>query len=103
MTIKAPFQGNRGENQIVSANSSSATASISSSNKSVRLVNSGATNIVHVRIHPASDTTAATTADVPVLPNSSIILSKGEGDNKASYISAAGTTLHIQAGEGGTN
>jgi len=98
MAIKAPFQGNRGENQVVTPNGTSASVPIAASNKSVRLVNVGA-NIVHVRIGPGAQT--ATTADTPVRANSEIIVSKGDGDNVAAYISASGTTLHIQAGEGG--
>lgn len=43
----------------------------------------------------------ATTADTPVLPNSSVVLGKAQDEDTVAYISAAGTTLNIQSGEGG--
>jgi hypothetical protein len=61
-------------------------------------VNSGA-NICHVRIGIGTQT--ATTADTPIRAGSEIIVSKGEGEGNVAHISAAGTTLHIQPGEGG--
>lgn len=98
MTVKAPFQGNRGGNRIVSVVAVSSSASIASSNKSVRIVNTGA-SIAHVRIGPGAQT--ASNADTPIRAGTEIILSKGDGDNVIAYISSAGTTLHIQPGEGG--
>jgi len=66
--------------------------------KSVRLVNSG-TGICHVRIGTGSQ--IATTADLPVRASSDVIVSKADGEDTVAYISSAGTTLHIQPGEGG--
>jgi len=98
MTIKSPFMPTRGANQVVTPAATSASVSVNPSAKSVRFVNSG-TNICYVRMGQSPQT--ATTADTPVLPNSAIILQKQMDDNTVAYISAAGTTLNIQTGEGG--
>jgi hypothetical protein len=93
-----PFTPQRGTNQVVSPAAASASVTIDARAKSVRLVNSGA-NICYVRI--GTDTQTATTADLPVRTAESIVVSKGDGENTIAYISAAGTTLNIQTGEGG--
>jgi hypothetical protein len=98
MTIRAPFYPARGGNQVVTPAATSAEVTIDPKAKSVRLVNSGG-NICHVRVGIGPQT--ATTADTPLRSNSEIILSKGEGEGNVAHISAAGTTLHIQPGEGG--
>lgn len=99
MTIRAPFQPKRGANQVLTPTSSSDSVAIDPVAKSVRLVNSGATNICHVRIGQGKQ--IATTADMPILPGESIIVSKGDGDDNIGHISDSGTTLHVQTGEGG--
>lgn len=98
MTIHAPFNPARGQNQVVSPAAGSANVTIGKGNKSIRFVNSGA-NICYVRIGTGAQT--ATTSDTPILPNSSVILSKWQDDDNVGYISAAGTTLNLQPGEGG--
>ena len=98
MTIRAPFQAQRGANQVVTPAAASASATIAIGPKSVRLVNSGA-NICHVRIGQGSQT--ATTADMPIRAGSEIIVQRQEDEVTVAYISASGTTLHIQTGEGG--
>ena len=100
MTIKSPFMPTRGANQVVTPAAASASVTVNSQAKSVRLVNSG-TNICYVRIGQGAQT--ATTADTPVLPNSALMLQKQMDDTTIAYISAAGTTLNIQTGEGGFN
>lgn len=99
MTIRAPFQPRRGTNQVLTPAAASASTPIDPEAKSVRLVNSGTTNICHVRIGEGAQT--ATVADLPVLPGESIIVQKGEGEDTLAHISASGTTLHVQTGEGG--
>ncbi len=100
MTVRAPFQGINGANQVVTAAVASASVTVSPTSKSVRLVNAGVTNPCHVRIGKGSQT--ATIADLVVLPNSSIVVQKADGDNTVAYIRNTGdTTLHIQPGEGG--
>lgn len=98
MTIRAPFQPRRGVNLVATPAAASASVSLDSQAKSVRLVNAGL-NICHVRIGSGAQT--ATTADMPVRPNSEIVVQKGDGDDTLAHISALGTTLHIQTGEGG--
>lgn len=101
MTIRAPFEPRRGTNQVVTPAAASASVPIDPVAKSVRFVNSGAA-ICHVRIG-ATKTVAepATTADMPILAGGSIVVQKGDGENLVAFISATGTTLHIQTGEGG--
>jgi hypothetical protein len=98
MTIRASFYPGRGANQVVTPGAASAEVTVDPKAKSVRLVNSGA-NICHVRIGIGTQT--ATTADTPIRAGSEIIVSKGEGEGNVAHISASGTTLHIQPGEGG--
>lgn len=98
MTIRAPFQPKRGANQVTTPGAASGSVTVDAVCKSVRLVNSGA-NICHVRIGAGAQT--ATTADLPVAAGSSVIVSKADGEDTVAHISAAGTTLHIQPGEGG--
>lgn len=98
MTIRAPFQPIRGANQVVTPAGTSASVTVDKVAKTVRLVNSGA-NICHVRIGSGAQT--ATTADIPIRSGSDIDIQKGDGDDTVAYISASGTTLHIQPGEGG--
>lgn len=98
MTVRAPFNPNRGGNQVTTPGAASGSVTINAISKSVRLVNSGA-NICHVRIGAGAQT--ATTADLPIRAGSEVIVSKGEGEDTLAHISAAGTTLHIQPGEGG--
>lgn len=91
------FQPVKGSNQIVTPSTTSASTAINAVNKSVRFVNSG-DNICHVRIGSGSQT--ATTSDIPLLPQSSLVIGKGGGEETIAYISPFGTTLHIQSGEG---
>lgn len=100
MAIMAPFEGRKGANQNVTTGAASASISIDPKAKSVRLVNTGATNPCHVRIGIGAQT--ATTADLVVRANSEIVVSKGEGEDTLAYIqSGAATTLSVQTGEGG--
>jgi hypothetical protein len=98
MTVRAPFQPVSGANLVVTPAAASASATVNAVSKSVRLVNSGL-NICHVRIGTGAQT--ATTADLPVRAGSEIVVQKSDGQETVAYISAAGTTLHIQTGEGG--
>jgi hypothetical protein len=98
MSIKAPFQPRRGQNLTASPGAASASVSLDSQAKSVRLVNNGS-NVCFVRIGAGAQT--ATTADMPVRAGSEIVVSKGDGDDTLAHISATGTTLYIQTCEGG--
>ena len=98
MTLHTPFQPRQGANAVVSPAASSAESTIGKGNKSIRFSNSGA-NICYVRVGTGTQT--ATTADMPVLSGESIVIEKAEAADTVAYISASGTTLNIQPGEGG--
>lgn len=93
-----PFNPQIGGNQVVTPAAASASVSINKDRNCVRFANSGA-NICHVRIGEGTQT--ASTADTPVLPGESLVLRKSQSADTVAHISAAGTTLHIQPGEGG--
>lgn len=100
MSLMAPFEPRRGQNQNVTTGAASASISIDPKAKSVRLVNTGATNPCHVRIGAGAQT--ATTADLILRANSELIVSKGEGEDTLAYLQVTGaTTLSVQTGEGG--
>jgi hypothetical protein len=98
MKPQKPFQAKRGANQVVSATGTSASVTVDANWGSVRVVNSGS-NIAYFRIGTGTQT--ATTADTPILSGDSIVMDKFKGENTVAYISASGTTLNIQEGEGG--
>lgn len=98
MTIHSPFIPARGQNQVVTPAAASANVTVGKGNKSIRFSNSGA-SICYVRIGTGAQT--ATTADTPVLAGTSVVLGKFQDDDNVGYISAVGTTLNIQPGEGG--
>lgn len=98
MSIRAPFEPRRGANQSFGITPVSGSTNIDPDAKSVRLVNSGA-NLCYIRIGAGSQT--ASSADMVILGNSSVVVSKGDGDDTIAAISPAGTTLHVQTGEGG--
>jgi hypothetical protein len=82
----------------LTAGAASLSTTLNEPSKSVRIVNVGE-NIAYVRIGRGAQT--ATTADMPVRALSSIIVTKGQEEDTLAYISALGTTLHAQCGEGG--
>lgn len=94
-----PFCPHKGSNQQVTAAGTSAQITLDATDPSVRVVNTGSTNAVHVRIGKTSVT--ATVADTPVLPGQALVLRKGEDEDALAYISASGTTLEVQTGDGG--
>jgi len=98
MAAQTPFSPQAGSNQVLTAGAVALFTTLHPVAKSVRVVNSGA-NIGYVRI--GENVTSATTADVPVRALSEVILNKGDGENSLAYISALGTTLQVQTGEGG--
>lgn len=99
MTVRAPFEPKRGANQSVTASGTSASISIDPVAKSVRICNVNTTNVAHIRVGQGSQTASA--ADLPVLPLSCVIVSKGDGEDTLAYFSSAGAALFVQTGEGG--
>lgn len=98
MSVINQFSQRLGSNQVVTPAAASASVSVNSQDKAVRLVNSGS-GICYVRIGVGAQT--ATTADIPVRGASEFIIRKLDSADTVAYISAAGTTLNIATGEGG--
>jgi hypothetical protein len=98
MSYVNPFAPNYGSNIVATPGAVSASVNISADDNSVRLVNTGA-NVCYVRIGETSAT--ATTADLAVRAGSEVIIRKAHGFTKLAHISASGTTLNIQTGNGG--
>jgi len=94
-----PFAAKRGSNQAVGPSSSSNSNTLDGTERSVRLHNYG-TNICFVRIGQGEQT--ASTADTPLPAGATIVLEKGPEEDTIAYISAAGTSLYIQLGTGGS-
>lgn len=97
MAVEASFQPRYGSGQTVTPAAAAASIDIDASAKTVCLTNTGA-NICYIRIGRGS--ISATTADYPVVAGQQVAVSKGDGDNVLSHISAVGTTLHVITGEG---
>lgn len=93
-----PFYPKKGSNQSAGPSSSSNSKSLSGQEASVRVVNYGA-NICFVRIGKGAQT--ASTADTPIPAGTSIVLAKGPDEDTIAYVSASGTSIYIQLGEGG--
>lgn len=98
MSYVDPFAPSFGSNLVVTPAATSASVAISPHDSSVRLVNTG-TNVCYVRIGETAAT--ATTADLPIRGGSEIVIRKAFGYKALAHISASGTTLNIQTGDGG--
>lgn len=98
MTARQPFAPSYGSGQTVTPAAASATATIAKGAKQLTLTNLGI-NVCYIRVGDAN-LGSATTADFPIPPSWQIQITKFEDYDKISYISAAGTTLHIINGEG---
>ena len=97
MSVLAPFNPAYTQGQTVDAAAVAASVAVLASAKQLTITNLG-DNVAYVRA--GIDTIAATTADMPILPGTQVSLTKGENQETVSYISAAGTSLHIIPGEG---
>ena len=98
MSALRPFAPNYNSGQTVSSTGTAATATIRKNALNVAITNTGS-NIAYIRISDDA-TLAATVADFPVLAGNQVIITKSEGHDKISHISASDTTLHIITGEG---
>jgi hypothetical protein len=101
MTIRAPFKPHYGTNQVITPAAASADIVLAKGDKSVRVRNSAATNIGYFRITASTESSAATTADMPVSPGETVIVEKEQDWTRMATISAAGTTFQVMTGEGG--
>lgn len=92
-----PFCPSYGTGQVVAAAAAAAAVTnLNPGDLSVVITNLGG-NVGYVRV--VSDASNATTADYPIPAGQQISLFKGNG-TRVSYISAAGTSLHIMTGNG---
>ena len=103
-----PFGPYYGKTQTAAVNGAGAFTGLPASSKQLVLTNVG-TVVIYVRATIASDATAASAADMPVLPNSQITISKSGNDTDGSpqgwtrlaYFSAgAGSSLSVTPGDG---
>jgi hypothetical protein len=102
MTIRAPFKPHFGSNQNPSPAAASASITIGGGDKTLRIRNTGATNVMYFRTGQLSNgAVVATTADMPVYPGESVYIEKPQDDDTVATISALGTTASIMSGEGG--
>lgn len=93
-----PFNPRLGSNQLISTTGTSQALTVNATDKSVRVVNYGATNAAYVHI----GTGACTTADQVVRANSEIIFLKGDGVTNVAVLQLTGaTTLAISTGNEG--
>lgn len=97
MAVRAAFQPNYTVGQVLTPAAAAVSVSIDPQAKAICLTNLGS-NLCYVRV--GTGTFSATTTDYPVPPGTQQIISKADGDNVLSHISASGTTLHIVTGEG---
>jgi hypothetical protein len=101
MAILAPFYPKSGSTVTGTAGATQDKA-IDPWSKQIMVSNFGAA-VMFVRIKFANDTTAATAADCPVMPNTALVLSKmGGSDAGHSLIAIFGTagTFYVTSGEG---
>lgn len=102
MTIRSPFKPHYGSNQVVSPAVASASITIGQGDKTIRVRNTGAANVMYFRTGLAFDgAVTATTADVPVSPGETVYIEKPQDHDTLATISALGTTADIMSGEGG--
>lgn len=97
MSVLAPINPAYTQGQTVAAGAVAASVSVNKSAKQIAVTNLG-DNIAYIRT--GTGTIAATTADMPILPGTQVTLTKGDNQETFSYISAAGTSLHVIPGEG---
>lgn len=100
MAALQPFSPHYSSGQIVTASSAgAASVTINANSINVMVTNTGS-QVAYVKVGTTSAT--ATAADFPILAGSQVVLTKGVGQDKLSYLGVAAgtTTLHIMTGEG---
>lgn len=98
MAVNQSFDPKYGSGITVTPNVTSASSVVGLGNKSLNLTNLSSTVVVYVRVGTAPVT--ATTADMPILPNQRVVISKAHESDTVAYISSAAGSLHIITGEG---
>lgn len=97
MALTTTFNPAYGTGVEVAPAASSAATEIGFGSQSIVVTNLGS-SVAYVRC--GLSTVAASTADYPVLGGQQVSLTKFQDHTHVAYISAAGTSLHIIAGEG---
>ena len=98
--IYGPFAPRYGAGQTIATSVASAATTIGVGSKCLRLMNLDATNAIHVRV--SQGTSTATTADLMLRPNQTIIIQKAQDADTVAHIAAAGTpNLRVEPGEAG--
>lgn len=103
MELFQPFSPHYGVTQALTITTGQSTIVYAAGTGSFQLAltNSG-TAVVFVRVQPTSDTTAASAADMPILPNTQIIITRllGESVTLRATAAGAGSTLYVTPGMG---
>lgn len=101
MSAMQPVNPRWGSNQLLTANGSSQSATLSGQTKQIHVENTGSTNPVYIRTgNSRNGTVTATTADFRLSPGTVEVITKPQDDDRLAYISASGTTLEVIEGEG---
>lgn len=100
VTQRTPFKPHYGQTATVNPAAGSATVVLGRGDKSLRFINNGA-NICYFRTGVGAGV-VATVLDCPILAGQILIIEKPQDDDTIAHISAAGTTLLITPGEGGS-
>jgi hypothetical protein len=102
MTIRAPFKPHYGSTVGFSAAIGSASITVGGGDKTLLVINTGATNPMFFRTGKAADgAVVATAADVPVYAGKERFIEKPTDHDTLASISALGTTAVVMSGEGG--
>ena len=105
MSILAPFGAHLGSTTSTAATATAASVAVDPYSKQFMVTNVG-TQLVFVRPLFAGSSDVATSADIPVLPNSQTVLTK-QGSEQGGHSSVsivapggAGSTVYVTSGEG---
>jgi hypothetical protein len=103
MELFQPFSAHYGATSALTITAAQSTVVFTpqSANPQILLTNVG-TAVIFVRIQPTSDTTAASATDVPILPNTKLVLTRGTGEafTLRATAAGAGSTLYVTPGIG---
>jgi hypothetical protein len=105
MSILTPFNGKLGSTTSVAATATAASVAVDPNSKQYMVTNVGS-QLVFVRPLFAGDAAVATSADIPVLPNSQTTLTKQgasqQGHSSISVVApgGGGSTVYVTSGEG---
>jgi len=97
MSAMQPVNPHYGSGQVVTPAVGAASVPLNAVAKQVILTNLGAA-VCYVRIGAGAQ--VATTADYPIPSGAQCVVTKADGHDTLSHISAAGTSLHVMDGEG---